>query len=67
MRNPDRLDCLYEMIKEIHKSKYFDLRFLQFVEILQHWISSEKKRDSFYIEDYELIDLIEEFATKFSK
>jgi len=58
MRNPGRLDRFYEEMLKIHKEKYPDLRFGQFVDCFFYWIG----KDNFYIEDEEMIQLLRSFA-----
>ena len=65
MRNPDRLDSFYDELKEIHKNSFPDLRFGQTMHFMMGWIELEKKRDPFYIEDEEMLDIIKEFAEVF--
>lgn len=65
MRNPNRLDNLYETLLAYHKQLFPDLRFFQFIENFQFYI---KRRgfDTFYLEDDEIIkylcDYIEELS-----
>ena len=65
MRNPDRLDSFYDELKEIHKNSFSDMRFGQTMHFMLSWIELEKKRDPFYIEDEEMLDIIKEFAEVF--
>ena len=62
MRNPERLDIFYEELKEIHKHSFPDLRFGQFMMNVFGWINSVKKRDPFFPEEDEILNLIKEYA-----
>jgi hypothetical protein len=62
IRNPNRLDSFYEQLKQIHKERFPDLRFLQFIYHFHHWLTYEKQIDGFYLEEDEVISLIQEFA-----
>lgn len=61
-RKADRLDSFYEELKEIHKKSFPDMRFGQFALCFLGWISSTKKRDPFFPEENEMLDLIKEYA-----
>lgn len=60
MRNPKRLDNFYNELKEIHKRSFPDLRFGQFMMNVLGWIA--KKRDPFFPEEDEMLELIKEYA-----
>ena len=60
MRNPDRLDEFYERLKKVHKEKYPDLRFGQFMMCVLGDMQS-KGRDPFFPEEDEMIKFIEEW------
>ncbi len=62
IRKAERLDNFYEELKEIHKKSFPDMRFGQFILNVLGWISSTKKRDPFFPEDNEMLDLIKEYA-----
>ena len=62
MRNPERLDNFYNELKEIHKCSFPDMRFGQFMMNVLGWISSTKKRDPFFPEENEMLNLIKEYA-----
>lgn len=63
MRNPNRLDFFYEEFKKIHKESFPDLRFGQLISNFFGWIYSEKKRDIFFPEEDEMLELLKEYAT----
>ena len=58
MRNPDRLDEFYDRLKKVHKEKYPDLRFGQFMMCVLGDMQS-KGRDPFFPEEDEMIKFIE--------
>lgn len=52
MRNPDRLDSLYDTFHKIHKEKFPDLRFGQLMSNFLGWcVSSGRCSDIFFPED----------------
>ena len=57
MRDPNRLDDFYDRLKKVHKERFCDLRFCQ----LLICIFDSDDRDHFYMEDDEMIKLIEEW------
>lgn len=62
MRDPNRLNELYDYLKEIHKQNFPDWRFFQFMVNFIQWYG----RDPFYLEDDKIKEKIEHFvkATK---
>lgn len=62
VRNPDRLDSFYDELKEIHKNSFPDMRFGQFILNVLEWIDSTKNRDPFFLEEDEMLNLIEEYT-----
>ncbi len=66
IRKAERLDSFYEELKEIHKKSFPDMRFGQFILNVLGWISSTKKRDPFFPEENEMLDLIKEYANSSS-
>lgn len=61
MRNPDRLDNFYEVLKESHKKYFPDWRFGQYMSNFLGWVVSEKKRDIFFPEETEMLGYIREY------
>ena len=49
-------------IKEIHKRCFPDMSFGQFILNALGWINSTKKRDPFFPEEDEMLNLIKEYA-----
>lgn len=49
------------------ETHYPHLRFMQFMDVFQHWIECKKERISFYVNDDELLKMIEEFSATSAK
>lgn len=63
MRNPNRLDNLYEQLHQVHKQYVPDWRFGQFISnFLSWWASETGQNDIWFEEDYEWIKHIQEFG-----
>lgn len=62
MRDPDRLILSYAQLCEIHRTYFPDMREGQFLLNLLGWINSTKKRDPFFIESKEFLNLAKEYA-----
>lgn len=45
-----------------HAAHFPHLRVMQFIEVFQEWVEREKGRIIFYVNDDELLKLIEEFS-----
>ena len=60
MRDINRLDNFYNILKELHKN-IPDWRFGQFMMNFIEWYRFKYKRDIFYIEEDKMIKLIKEF------
>ncbi len=60
MRDINRLDNLYNELKELHK-QVPDWRFGQFIMNFISWYMIKYKRDIFYVEDDKIIYLFKEF------
>lgn len=58
MRNPNRLDNLYDTLKEIHKKEFPDWRLTQFIANMQEYFHS----DMYYVEDDKVIGRVEDFV-----
>lgn len=59
MRDADRLDPLYEYLKEVHKKNFPDWRFWQFIVNFERWYGI----DPYYIEDDKVYDKINTFIS----
>lgn len=65
MRNPDRLDSLYETFKEVHKKSFSDLRMGQLFSNFYGWCLANKKcHDIFFPEDDKWELWIKEYANE---
>ena len=66
MRDPERLDRLYEELKVIHKERLPDMRFCQMIYNFFKWYISTKKSDYFFLEDDKFVDAFIEFVDDIS-
>ena len=57
MRDPNRLEPLYNYLKEVHSKRFPDWRFFQFIDNFKSWLGC----DTFYIEDDKVEELMEKF------
>ena len=62
MRKVERLDKFYDELKEIHKKSFPDMRFGQLMMNFLGFVNSTKKRDPFFPEEYEMLELFKEYA-----
>lgn len=62
MRNPERLDSVYLQLCEIHKKSFPDMRFGQLMMNFLGFVNSTKKRDPFFPEEDEMVELFKEYA-----
>ena len=64
MRNPDRLYKFYEELRKIHMTYFPDWRFGQMiVNVLADW-QAKTKRDIFFPEEDEMIQIFREYANE---
>lgn len=62
MRDVDRLDKFYDELKEIHKKNFPDWRFGQMVtNVLGNW-QVKNKRDIFFLEEDEMIQIFRDYV-----
>lgn len=59
MRDKERLDDFYDRLKKVHKERFQDLRFGQFIICILNNIATE--RDPFMLEEEEMISFIEDW------
>lgn len=65
MRDPQRLDKIYDKILQIHKKYHPDLRFYQFISYFCGLLfEMNNNRDPFYVEDDKIFDLIKKIEEK---
>ena len=62
MRKVERLDKFYDELKEIHKKSFPDMRFGQLMMNFLGFVNSTKKRDPFFLESEEMLELFKEYA-----
>ena len=60
MRDANRLDDFYDRLKKVHKEKFSDLRFGQFMMCVLVDMQASG-RDPFFPEENEMIKFIEEW------
>lgn len=63
MRNPERLDKLYEHLLLVHKNNFPDWRFGQFICNLERWYG----KDIFYTEDSVFCNIVTMFVEECNK
>jgi hypothetical protein len=64
MRDTNRLDKFYDELKEIHKKNFPDWRFGQLiVNVLADW-QAKTKRDIFFPEEDEMIQIFRDYVNK---
>ena len=61
MRDPNRLDDIYNVIKELHKENFPDWRMMQLINNFFGWYYNKYKRDGFYMEDNNFVNEVKEF------
>lgn len=67
MRDINRLDKFYDELKEIHKKNFPDWRFGQLiVNILADW-QAKTKRDIFFPEEDEIIQIFRDYVKEVGK
>lgn len=65
MRNPDRLDNLYNTLHDVHKKYIPDWRFGQFMNNFLGWcVSTKRCSDIFFPEDNKWIEWINEYINE---
>lgn len=62
MRDPNRLDSIYNEIKELHKENFPDWRMMQLINNFLGWYCNKYKNDGFYMEDNNFINIFKEFV-----
>jgi len=61
MRDPKRLDKLYQYLLTVHKDNFPDWRFGQFMCNLARWYG----KDIFYTEDFNFRSIVEKFVEEY--
>ena len=62
MRDPNRLDYFYYKFRQLHKACFPDMRFGQLMMNFLGWVQCTKKRDPFFPEEDEMLDLFNEWC-----
>lgn len=65
MRDPNRLDDIYSYFYIIHKEKYPDLRFMQFIMNFQKYLGNDMA--AYYLEDDILIKCMREYVEEIER
>lgn len=65
MRNPNRLHKFYDELKKIHMEHFPDWRFGQLVNNVLGWWTAKHKRDIFFPEEDEMIEIFKEYIEEF--
>ena len=64
MRDINRLDKFYDELKEIHKKNFPDWRFGQLIiNVFADW-QAKTKRDIFFLEEDEMIQIFRDYVNK---
>jgi len=67
MRDINRLDKFYDELKEIHKKHFPDWRFGQLItNVLANW-QAKTKRDIFFPEEDEMIQIFRDYVNEVSE
>jgi len=67
MRDINRLDKFYDELKEIHKKHFPDWRFGQLItNVLANW-QAKTKRDIFFPEEDEMIQIFRDYVNEVGK
>lgn len=62
MRDPNRLYPFYDRLREIHMTYFPDWRFGQLINNVLGWYYSKNKRDIFFPEEDEMIQIFEDYV-----
>lgn len=62
MRSPMRLDSFYDELKQIHKTYFPDLRFMQLMINYLSWHKLHYDSDGFYCEEAETMKRMHEYV-----
>ena len=64
MRDPNRLNNFYDIMKLLHQSCFPDWRFGQLCSNFFGWLASEKQVDLFFPEEDKMIEYFREYCKK---
>lgn len=62
MRDPNRLYPFYDRLREIHMTYFPDWRFGQLINNVLGWYYTKNKRDIFFPEEDEMIQIFEGYV-----
>ena len=62
MRNPDRLEQIYDIVLTLHKKYFPDWRIMQLMNNFFMWHYNKYKTDGYYLEDIEFIAKFKNFV-----
>lgn len=65
MRDPNRLYKFYDELRDIHMTYFPDWRFGQLINNVLGWWTAKCKRDIFFPEEYEMIEIFKEYIEEF--
>ena len=65
MRNPNRLNKVYNIMSFMHKKYLPDWRMMQLISNFMSWHYDKYNNDGFYLEENEFIDRFVEFCDYF--
>lgn len=66
MRDPKRLDKFFDEFKEIYKKEFPDWRFFQLMSNFMGWVYQEQKKDPWFVEENQCIELFKKFSEEMS-
>lgn len=67
MRDPNRLYPFYDRLREIHMTYFPMWRFGQLINNVLGWYYSKNKRDIFFPEEDEMIQIFEKYVKETTK
>ena len=67
MRDKERLNNFYDIMRILDKNTFPDLRFGQLMSNFFGWLMSEKGKDLFYVEEDAMIKYFEEYCLSMTK
>lgn len=65
MRDPNRLYKFYDELRDIHMTYFPDWRFGQLINNVLGWWTAKYKRDIFFPEEDEMIEMIKKYIEEF--
>lgn len=65
MRDPNRLYKFYDELRDIHMTYFPDWRFGQLINNVLGWWTAKYKRDIFFPEEDEMIEIFKEYIEEF--